>query len=63
MQSSKSRRPKSNESESKLTCLWKNIVYLNLKVFLSFNSDCDYVIKLYRTFQDEMNLFIQMECP
>ena len=30
---------------------------------LSKLKDCPYAIKLYKTFQDDLNLFIQMECP
>jgi 3-phosphoinositide dependent protein kinase-1 len=25
--------------------------------------ECSYVVKLYKTFQDEFNLYFQMECP
>lgn len=51
-QSSKCKKLKFNESEKKLICSCKNIVYQNLKVNFYFMKDCDYVIKLYRTFQD-----------
>lgn len=56
----KSKKQKYRESENRRIYLWKNIACQNSKVYFSIDSDCNYAIKLYRTFQDDLNLFIQM---
>jgi 3-phosphoinositide dependent protein kinase-1 len=34
-----------------------------LKGIISTILDCDYVVRLWKTFQDQIHLFLQMDCP